>query len=506
MRSLSRPTLTLEQNGLHVSLTDEQIALLGDVTVPRIEALASAAHGYDVQRHRHSLLRSLEGLRIPNAGCLPLLSYRAAKQGFHLRVQQTPAISKLPEPENREDLNHPHLPEFVRSVERGLIRIPATFNESIIVAELADAFPECNILVLGANLAALEHLQHGLHAARVETDGAEADHGPIPIVHDRQPLILTNNEEMPKLILSTFLGAGNLDFAISDLVIFLDAEQCVHERAQLILEQIDARFRLFGLTRAGRKKAPYEAGMVMAVFGPELIDLMADGGMRRDVHVAWVQNKQPKIHQERVNRDFDFRCCWHNERRNRTIATLAKTLASGTPFDPQKHRNVAAWFDGRPYRPQAVTILVDRLIHACALAKKLPEWPIIAGEDLDLFGLPVWVKTRLKRDRRGWRDGHQQIVLTDAAASFDGHHTDVVIWAGAGPYGAPIPKGWLGQRPGTELPLLVVDFLDLFNDQTREWQRKRQKDYEHHDIFEAGVDPVIGRIERFLGNHSRGQR
>lgn len=498
--------IALEQNGQHVFLTDEQSALLGVIAVPRIRARADADHGYELQPQQESLLYSPEGQRIANAGCLPLLGYVAHVSGFRINRRMAVSITELPELETRDDLHYPQLADFVRAHERGVIRVPDQMDEVIPVAELADAFPARQIIVIGPTVAKLKQMERKLCEAQHRVGIPEAQHRANPVHYSREQLTLDVEEDMPRLVLSTPLGVGDLDFATCDLVILTDAKHCVHERVQIALQQIDAQFRLFGITRASDRLSPYEAGKVMGVLGPEVIELMPNGRTRRNVHVAWIRHNQPQNLEQRETSAFDFKCLWHNETRNRAIAKLAKALARGEALDEEQHQSVVVWFEGRNYMPQAVTVLVDRLVHAVALAKKLPDWPIIAGEDLDLVGLPRSIKTRLKRGRQLWIDGPRQIVLTDSAASVAGNCSDVVIWAGGGPHGPEMPDSWFGQERDTEHPLLVVDFLDLFNAQTRQWQHRRRERYDQQDIFEVGVDPLIGRIERFLHRHWRGGR
>jgi hypothetical protein len=101
-------------------------------------------------------------------------------------------------------------------------------------------------------------------------------------------------------------------------------------------------------------------------------------------------------------------------------------------------------------------------------------------------------------------DGSRQIVLTDAR--FRGDGSDVVIWAGSGPFIDGIPGYWLFESCDSDRPLLIIDFEDRFNRQMYEWGRSRRNSYAKRDIFDVGVDPVQGRINRFLRTQRRGRR
>ena len=399
------------------------------------------------------------------------------------------------------------LAQFVRLQDRGLIRLPKSFDESAITRELAAAYPAQKIIVLSSKVTTLEKLARRLCKDCTSDEAREQ----IAVNHGQCPLALDVDQEMPHVTCSTYREAASLDFATSDLVLFVDAYECVHGLAQQALEVMDAQFRLFGIVRAGRSVSPYEEAITMRVFGFELLDLMSHGRTRRDVHVAWVRHNQPPIHLERKTSDFDFRCLFHNARRNRVIAKIAKALDAGTPIDAHKYPDVAEWCDANGHGPHRVIVLVDRLDHAVALERKLPGWPIITSKGTSFRGYPGSVRNRLKRGQSiwaggsPWEYGQRQIVLTDAPPSFAGYYSDVVIWAGSGPWAAPIPGAWLGERCGSHCPLLVVDFFDLFNPQTQQWSWQRRDDYAQQDIFDVGVHPVLGRMERFLGAKLRGE-
>ena len=337
--SQNRPDLIrLNQNGQHIS-DNEDLRLLGDITVRRLVAHEDDCHGYDVRKARQSLLFSEEGFRIPNAGCIPLLRKKAARLGTALSVQCVPPIRRLPEPTNCEILGYPRLANFAFHHERGSIGVPEGFDATIIIYELAFAYPHQNIIVLGNQVGTLEKIATQLKD-RFQAERREN----VEVAHGRRPLNLDVDDDGPRIICSTFSEAANLDFATSDIVVFLDARQCIPAKAQEALETMDAQFRLFGIVRLGQQLSPFEEGVMMGVFGPELIDLMAIV-TRRNVHVAWVHHRQPSIDLERDGSEFDYRCILHNERRNRVIARLAKALADGDPTPCREKRAIADWCD-----------------------------------------------------------------------------------------------------------------------------------------------------------------
>ena len=102
--------IVLEQNGQHVSIDDDLLELLGDLMVRHLVGVDDAQHGYEVRKQRQSLLRSPEGYRLPNAGCISLLQELAAQRGVTLLVQPSPPIVELPEPAHLDQLAYPCLP------------------------------------------------------------------------------------------------------------------------------------------------------------------------------------------------------------------------------------------------------------------------------------------------------------------------------------------------------------------------------------------------------------
>ena len=484
--------LTLVQNGQYVSLDDDHLRLLGDLTGRRLVASNDELHGYNVSPVRHSLLRTPDPARIPNAGCIPMLTFLARQRGIDLRVQASPTICTLPEPARVKHLRYPQLARFVRENERGLIRVPSGFAPEVLIHDLAFAYPRQRIIVLGNHVRELDRICQTL-----------ATHFPgIQSISSGKPLLLDDHEDMPQIVCSTPYQALDADFATSDIVLLLDAYHCVQERVQVALSEVEARFRLFGIVKTGRKFAPSETDAAAAVFGPEVLDISGSGRSRREANVAWVQTSSRRVDLEPKDSSFWRTCYGHNERRNHLTKQLAETLSAGIELDRHRFCDVATWFDGREYRPQSVTILVDRLVHAMALSKKLPEWTVFTG-DVSLDGCPGSFRKRMKRQRRQWMTGQRQIVLADAAQDFRGETTDVVIWAGGGRYIDSIPNSWLSADDGTSKPLLLVDFDDVYNKTARAWSHDRKQGYFDRDVYPPGISAAQGRVAMFLMQQQR---
>ncbi len=389
---------------------------------------------------------------------------------------------------------HPDVVQFVGDNSLGQIGVHSDIEIELLLADLALTYPTAHIAVLSKHSRQLNGLtvrlkQRGLEAVSVSS------RNPLPLADD------DSENSFPQIICSTPRLAAEFDLAGTDIVIVLDAASCQHEEMNLALSQVDARFRLFGLFDVTRSYAPSSVDAMLAVFGPEVLQLQESGCIRRPVNYALVKTPRPVVRLKRDHHDFGVRCYWHHERRNRHITQLAVALQTGALLDARKFGEVTTAID-RADRPRpAVTILVERPIHAIELAKSLPDWPLIATDD-DMRGRSGQFRNRAKRNRRAVQPGTHQIVTVDAAKSWRGDVADVVIWAGGGQKADFLPHKWLRADAGTNRPLLIVDFIDQHNADAARMSRQRQRAYRTQDIFPAGISPSRGRLAMFLNRQT----
>ncbi len=487
--------ITIDQNGQHISVTDELLELLGDLHGRVLETEGDERHGTAVSRSNRSLLRANDGARIPNAGLYPALQWRAQQRGYELRRRITPSLSELPATGLTNWPRYPDIIQFVREKSLGQIGIHAGIEVELLLTDLALAYPTARIAVLSKhsrklNVLAVRLEQRGLKAVSVSSGNL------LPLAYDD----LENSP--PQIICSTPRGAADIDLAGTNIVVVLDAASCQHEDMNLALSQVDARFRLFGLFDVNRSYAPSSVDVMLAVFGPEVIQLHKPGYMRRPINYALVKTPHPLVLLKRDHHDFSVRCYWHHERRNRHITQLAVAMQTGRLLDARKFGEVATAID-RADRPRpAVTILVERPVHAIELAKSLPDWPLIATDD-DMRRHSGQFRNRAKRSRRAWQQGTHQIVTVDAAKSWRGDVTDVVIWAGGGQKADFLPHKWLRADIEVNKPLLIVDFDDRHNSDAARMSQQRQRAYRTQDIFPAGISTSQGRLAMFLNRQTQ---
>ncbi|MEW4489469.1 hypothetical protein AB1L42_15410 [Thalassoglobus sp. JC818] len=516
MQLTSPSNLEYFRDGHVISLDDEAFELLGAYASARKRvATSNPDHGYNVEQIRESLLRGKVVVRsggielqdrFANAGMIELLNYLANKCEINLQGRCQTRIAVLPEPSALDRLSYQALPRFLSDHPRGLIRMPRSCSPAEIVADMRAAFPSSRILILG-RVQALRQLQGELPkllSMRMASSGEQ-----IALVSDGERFSPPENEDFPKLLLSTPIAAADLDSEKCDIVLLLDALHCTHATMQNVLVQVDARFRLFGFVDANRDLKPYEQARLHQAFGFSQIDLMSRERVRRPVHYAKVRQggdaprntvwMKPTVPGRRPAASINSLAAYtHHHARNATICRLAKALRFGSPLNNSKFRDIRRWL-GDCCRDQLnVTIAVDRLDHAIQLGKRLPDWPIIAGSNNNLHDISPQIRRRIQTDPKRWLPGDQQIVVAEEAKSFGGNHSDVVIWASGGTTAATIPASWMFSQSDPDRLMLIVDFLDKFAPAAKQWSMHRFRHLEARDVFHVGTTASIGRIERFL--------
>jgi hypothetical protein len=491
-------TIAYHRSTCAVSLAPEDLQRLGGaITVPKRVPRADPLHGYDVVEAQEPWLG---GDRVPNLGLREFLAYRAIQRGLQLQEVATNQIAPLPAPACRNQLLWPSWIDFVHQYELGLVRISNQVDVPQMIAELVIAFPGRRIMVLGKVATLRSHFASLMRLLPAEFRKNRR----MALVHAGRPLRIEDDHEFPRLILCTPTVAADLESEKCDIVVMLDAFECLHERMAWPLIQMDGRFRLFGLLPASRAPKPYEAARLRVTFGFRQIDLLGKGRVRRDTSYSLVCQsgeapqgsvlEHPVVGGRRTRPSIaPVRAYVHHHYRNNMIARLARKLRGGQRIENPRYSEIARWCRLQVQRPMSVMIVVDRLDHAVLLHALLNDWPIVA-EPSNLDGIPATVCRWINRRISQWLPC--QIVVADAFRRTKGHQVDVVIWASGGSM-AQIPEEWLYTREDAGHPLLIVDFVDDFAPDARRLSRKRAQALETRDIFRFGQSPVLGRIRQF---------
>ena len=514
----SAPPFVLKyfRDGHVISLDDEFVEVLDrSLGVRKRVATRDSIHGYNVSEVRESLFRGpvvgvSRGIdlrdRVANAGMIELLDYLARQSNCEIQEIADTEINRLPNVSDTQRLSYPPLTQFVEGCERGLLRISQHCHRREIIADLCAAYPDERILVLG-RVEQLKELQERLPellAKRMSTSAPQ-----VEFVSDRERLQANDDEEFPKLILSTPVAAAGVDSEKCSIVILLDAVPCTHSLMQGVLAQVDARFRLFGFLDASRRLKPYEHARLRYVFGFNEIELKGEGLVRRPVSYGVIRqggqthansvSMRPKVPGSgQFSTVNSLNAYTFHHARNATICRLARKLCTGETLTNKKYRDVRRWLRSFDFCQLSLTIAVDRLDHAIELGKRLADWPIVASKDNHLEDVSRAIRRRIKTDRQRWLLGDRQIVVSDAATMVANSPADVVIWAGGGTSSSSIPIPSEFSKVAPERPLLVVDFLDDYSQATKNWSLKRFRHFESRDIFRVGKTATAGRIARFL--------
>jgi hypothetical protein len=411
-----------------------------------------------------------------------------------------------------------HLVQFVWEYEQGVVSIGRYVELADCIAQIAIAYPVtdlfrtrnspcdteedeldgCEVVVLGSKRAQLCSVARRLreHLGHVNVSLHLDSNAPTPTA--------------PLVAVSTFMQAADLDLGKRAIVILLDATEITHVRAQYSLAAPATRGRLFGFLREGQHLAPSEWDAVFAAFGPAEVAVPAHGFGLAQVSVAWCRLDRPRVAGQSDIATIKQEGYTLHPARNRRVASLAKGLVTGDMDRLNCCPAVARWLGDRAGQPMRVTVLVEGLEHALALAPRLDGWPIIAGDGL--YGA-VNLGRRPRSDRRllanrqsMWITGNRQIVTESVAEDLALAGPDVVIWAGGGQHLPPIPRPWLLRPAESDHSLLVIDCNDRHHRLLAEWTRERRGAYTEAGWFDVRVDPIIGRIERFLREPPRARQ
>lgn len=494
-----RPNISYFRDSQHVSISPESLERLGgEVEVRRRLGVYDVEHGYDVIESNEP---SLQCERIPNAGLIDLLAYRAHQRGCRLIENAVTPISVLPEPANRSQLLYPKWAELVHRESRGVVKISNSVDVAILITELVVAFPGKRVMLLGR----VNDIRPVYLQLQTLVPDEIRQQKQLAIIHSGRSLGQTADEELPRVICCTPTAAADLDSEKCDIVVMNDAFECLHEQMQWPLIQVDGRFRLFGILRVKRTPTPYEQARIHQVFGFVQLDLMNSGRVRRPVKYAWVRQggqcppgaviSAPAVGKRKATESVDSIAAYvHNHQRNDLICRLARKLRAGQLASNERFHEILRWLRGRETQKLSVTVVVDRLDHAIRLGHGLSDWPISADPKSNFQTLSKSVRRRINVRILQWLPC--QIVVSDVAWMVPGYHSDVVIWAGGG-VATDIPNHWLFSINNPDRPMLIVDFLDDFTTVTRKWSFLRRDDLVRKDVFRVGTPAVIGRIQRF---------
>ena len=421
---------------------------------------------------------------------------------FATRVISEFSIISLPRPSNLEHLACPQVAEFVCDHHLGLIRMENAQCSARLIVDLVLAFPGQRILIVGAKIAALNEMANTVGVVLGKVDQSMC--GTPPVYSDRYPFTADGGAEIPKLAFSTYVQTAELELPHCDIVVIPEASECSHERFQLAMSQVDARFRLYGLLDSQSLGAndKFLKGKLFATFGPNILDVASNGQPRRSAELASVcffgDRSSVKA------KEFDLTHQQHyteNHKRNYLLFNIAEGLATGNRDQVNKYPDIRKWLNKVGTREFAVTVVVKTIAHAIELKRFLKDWPVVGQLPANINASEKKLQL-LNRVPNQLTTGAKQIVLAQDAEQFIGNTSDVVIWA-SGDTEPSIPNSWFHGSDHQAKPLLVVDFFDRFHKLAKKNSNARRSWYLDRGIACVGLEVVDERCREFIKKYVR---
>jgi hypothetical protein len=385
--------------------------------------------------------------------------------------------------------------KLVHDNDHGLVRFMAgAVKPARLIAQVAMAFPGATIAVAAKRRADVRRLGRQL---RKHLPGmVDVVDGPAP-------------KRLKRVVVTTFLSLGEPAVEIEklDILIVPDAAEALEANARFAIPHAE-RARLYAFLEIGRRLAPYDKDWVTAVFGLEDVVIPRHGFIRRPVEVVAVnfaggQRLVADLETVSIKREG----LWRHGLRNRRIAALACAVADADHARLRAEWPAVAARLASRRGPLKVTVLVENLEHALAIAGRLPDWPIKTGLHVATVGLPGRLAALL--DKRRWAGAGTPARAIVTLAGLEGSglwKLDVLVRADGGKHVPPALDN-IVIRPSVHIirPLLVADIDDRHHPRLRQWARQRRAAYMERGWIVDGVGPAT-TVERFLASRPEGAR
>ena len=371
--------------------------------------------------------------------------------------------------------------EFVRLHDRGTIRFEAgKVAPGHLIRQAALAFPDKKITVCVERIADIGNVERYLWG------------------HVDFSIHASERFDPPKRVaLATIWYATDrrLSHAHRDLVFFLDPRHISGDRFDSMLAVGDCGLaRLFALVPSSIVFPPNDASMMTSVFGFEGLFIARHGYRPRHINVAMLPILGgPKLPQPCQPEVLKREGLWQHPVRNRRIAKLAKLLAAGDSEE------IRANFPELPPKivrqpKKRIVVVVENVEHAFQLARNLPGWDIVAGENCFLGDLAGEQITAF-RSAANWRNRKRArfAIATHAGLAKVGG-CDVLIRADGGTMPLPADLRLLRSRE-PNVRLAIVDFLDRHHPALLAWSKLRRSQYLEAGWEVLGYCPTLNPLE-----------
>jgi hypothetical protein len=429
------------------------------------------------------------------AGLEPVIERTLARANRKV-TRRGPRLSPLPPPDERASalgvLDRPLL-ELVRQQARGLILYDANkVDPSMLVAQLIWAWPNLRIALVTKCIDDARILRDRLRELGIDAVAATSRNIP---------------SKVGQVAVSTpvSLAEEAINVACLDVVVAMDAVQATGKKLMECLCHAE-KARLYGLLPDDYCPSPLETDQMARLLGFSEAVVPQHGYCERIVQTATIPNyggAPLPLTADLV--DLYRSGLWRHERRNRSIARLARSFREASSGLNTALRCGAEVVGDKPN--SGALVLVEIVEHALALAAKLPDWGLIVGPDVYEEGLSAAQRCRLhtpETSETPFVAGPLYAIVTAAALGVvDLARVGTLIRASGGGL-PPLAKGDLAVYGSAAVSrLLLVDFADRHHPLLRRQSRLRHQAYVELGWFGAGVDPMDARIDRFVASRPK---
>ena len=392
-------------------------------------AVPDDVHGYRLTTRGELLLGPAEtrlnaGLTLAVCRLLHHAGYVHAELG-----RSSPWPAKLPAPDEagvrwRGPCDAEML-AFVGAWDRGLIRYDGrgAVEAAWIIAQIALAYPQAKIAVMAASTSAGFRLRSQISRWVCGVVMMKDDSG--------------EERRVGRVVVGTPSGLGHNSVELNkrDILIVPRAWEVLQNHFQLALGGVDPNFRLFGLVPSGYKFSPYEFDLTVAAFGFQEVFIPRHGYVQRPVRTVWLPvDGGPQVAHDASVLTLKRLGVWQHPVRSRRVAQVARAISHQDLSWLRKCLPDAATFV-ELFSPCRGVVLVESVEHALALAARLPEWPVIVGDDVIEYGLDP-NQRQLLAQRRALPNATGPVIATvdgmSRPGALDLNTVDVLVWAGAG--------------------------------------------------------------------------
>lgn len=392
------------------------------------------------------------GVSMP-AGLLDPVCVVLDRAGYDVQFEDRPVdLQEVAQSARRRGgVQDPAVLEFVRTKSRGIVRIGQGVDAAVLCAQIAKAWPQMKIAVVGCRKKTVAHAAHMLKDAL----------GDLQVTHVSN----FRPERIARVTVTTFSEQGSVNLNERRLILVLDPVELLGRRSRILLD-CSPTARLIGFLPRDCTMSRRDADEVHAWFGFDRLVVPSHGEVAREVIVV----RSSVRGGARIDVGDDVvalkrRGVWHNRMRNRRIAGLVQLLRHRKLKElDQRFRSVARAVRGRQIN--SVVVLVENVEHAETLHELVPDASITTAFERTVATVPADQGVAV------------QIATATAFSQLNLQDVDVVIRVDAGPGSQPVcVTAHKIVARNSNGPLVLVDLSDETHPELRKWAKRRLEAY-----------------------------